>query len=345
MKLRVVPFLLAAVAAALAGGYLLSSGGGEPVEARAAAPVAIVDGQRVTLGALEHADAMIEERWLRGEAAERSLDVHGLAPARLRGAVGDAIGGGARDARALLAAFDAFHARWRARTTCDAAARAPYADRCSNHPPSQEGCRWLGEASVCAAGTAERRTWLTTQMQAGKILRRDKAPTRVAAADRALVLLRAARERRAAATAAQRRAEAARLQRERRALAHVSLPTFTRAQTACAKYRKDVDPYLFGAGMQDPRGQVEGLRAARRAAARELATAAYDDLDRRKLAPLLARLRSGDQLLAKADRVAAAGNFPAAQRVLARYMAGTKGDAALADRLGLTGCLTAKPRS
>ncbi len=47
------------------------------------------------------------------------------------------------------AAFEAYHARWRAVTRCTERWRVSYNERCANKPRNRKPCRWMGAADVC----------------------------------------------------------------------------------------------------------------------------------------------------------------------------------------------------
>jgi hypothetical protein len=114
------------------------------------------------------ADRAIERLWLQGEAAERGLPLdRARAPlAQLRGAVADALAP-ERDARRFAQAFDAFHARWRARTRCERRHHDPYWDRCANLAGAPAGtCRWMGDPDLSAPALAAARSACADQVAA-----------------------------------------------------------------------------------------------------------------------------------------------------------------------------------
>jgi hypothetical protein len=249
----------------------------------------------------------------------------------LRAAVADQLALGVRDAQRFAWIFDSFHLRWRERTACVPEFHDPVMDRCANHGPSSAGtCRWMGELTLCRVNAA-RPTWLLL----GPGGDRRKARSLAAAARLAFAAYRDARDERAAA-AREAADEAARVARAAaieagqeaatRALrARMASPKLAPAaldglQSACRRYRRDVELYQFGA-MQDPEGWAYGVSSARKRFAAALRAAPLDSIDRGKAQALETRLRS-DEALDDAERFAD----------LAR------GDQAEAARLGLS-CL------
>lgn len=342
-----------------------------------------VGSQRVSLDAIEAAAAQlaagrprrlaaarrtaagraIERLWLQGEAdALRLASGSGLEP--LRGAVADALAGRApvRDPRRFARAFEAFHERWRARTRCDDAYHDPYEDRCGNMAGSAAGtCRWLGEATLCAVAGSRRARWLVVRESGvdrfrsrGRAVARAVAAYASARADRD-VAARAARRaqdaaRRAQAAADAERAAAARKERlarervERARDPNLSEPALAAARAACARQKADSDPFMFGFGMQDVVGGVEGLIAARDALVRGLGRSARDGFDRRRLAPLVRAVAAGNRELARLGAADAAGDEAAAARLLAGLDARMEPERALARRLDLGDCLVRPAR-
>ena len=342
--------LLVLTAAAMAAGWTAVRAGGA-IAPGDATPV-VVAGAAIPAAELAGArDRAIERRWLEGEAAER-----GLRPARaiaaLRGQVADAVAGPdpAPSARRLAAAFEAYHARWRARTACLPDHRDPHADRCGDAPPAAAGvCRWLGEATVCGLGP---RKWLVVAAPGARprtrrvrsraralAVARDLYVTARRARERAAARVRAERDARAAADrrraaadrradaredrrqeAADRRAAAERAAADRRAAdaARARDPrlegaALAAAQAACRRQAAASEPYLFAFGMQDVVGQAEGIVAARDGLARSLRAAAGDDVDLRKLRAAARRDRRG-QPRARRDRRRRPGRRPRRRR-------------------------------
>ena len=335
-----------------------------------------VGSQRVSLDAIESAAARlaagrprrlaaarrtaagraIERLWLRGEADARGLESgSGLEP--LRGAVADALAGPApvRDPRRFARAFEAFHERWRARTRCDVAYHDPYEDRCGNMAGSAAGtCRWLGEATLCAVAGSRRARWLVVR-ESGV----DRFRSRGRALARAVAAYASARADRDAAARAARRAQAAadaeravaadkeRLARERAERArdpNLSEPALAAARAACARQEADSDPFMFGFGMQDVVGGVEGLIAARDALVRGLERSGRDGFDRRRLAPLVRAVAAGNRELARLGAADANGDEAATARLLAGLDARMEPERALARRLDLGDCLVRPAR-
>ncbi|MET0684213.1 MAG: hypothetical protein ABW060_02805 [Solirubrobacteraceae bacterium] len=111
------------------------------------------------------------------------------------------------------------------------------------------------------------------------------------------------------------------------------------AQAACRRQAEASDPYLFGFGMQDVVGQAEGLVAARDALARSLRAAAADDVDRRKLAPLLDAIEAGSRELGAIAAADLAGDHDAVAARAARFHERTEPERAASRRLGLGDCL------
>ena len=91
------------------------------------------------------------------------------------------------------------------------------------------------------------------------------------------------------------------------------------AQAACRRQAEASDPYLFGFGMQDVVGQAEGLVAARDELARRLRAAAADEIDRRKLAPLLDAIAAGSRELGAIAAADLAGDHDAVAERVARF--------------------------
>ena len=371
MRPRALALLLAAVFLAVAGWVAVRAGGSVTPDAEA--PV-VVGSERIPAAALEGAaaraagrrpgrlaaarraaaDRAIERLWLRGEAAEI-----GLRPeadlAALRGQVADALAGTSplRDAARFAARFDAFHARWRARTRCLPDYRDPYEDRCGDAAPAAAGtCHWMGEATLCTLGGDVRRRWLVVGDGGSR-----RATRRLRSRARALAVARtlysAARTIRARAAARARdaaeRAEAARAQARRRADLErdrqarmrdprLSGQALAAARDACRSQARESDPFMFGFGMQDVVGQVEGLVGARAALADRLA-ATGDPIDREKLRPLVAAVREGSRELLRVAAADAAGDHAAVAARVARLDAGTEPERAISRRLGLGECL------
>jgi hypothetical protein len=329
------------------------------------------------------ADRAIERMWLDGEAAARGLRAPGDLT-QLRAEVADALAGvhPRRDASRFAKAFDAFHGRWRARTRCEPAYHDPYADRCGNRDGARAGtCRWMGEATLCAvrgdrwlvvqdaaSARATRRAarglphplasrLRHAQTEAGSLVVRLRSRARAVAIalavyasaravrDRAAKRMELARAAAAAAHAMAARSEArARERASRMRDPRLSGPALSVARAACARQVADSDPYVFGFGMQDVIGAVEGLIAARAALVRQLTGAAQDVIDRRKLQPLLRAVADGNRelgLLAAAD---AAGDPAAAAELVARFDAHTEQEQTLARRLDLGDCLVRPAR-
>jgi hypothetical protein len=387
MKVRVDSLLIAALAA-LGFVWAVNAREGGADERH---PV-VVGSERVPALELERrapslrraaADRAIERLWLRGEAAARGVRLSSAALPGMRGQVADAIAGDAEGSR-FAARFDAFHARWRAATTCLPAYHDPFSDRCGDRAPAPEGaCRWMGEASLCRVVGARRRSWLVFHAVGGSrrvprsLLRRARfsrggysirlrrrtdavavahalyrraraARERARAArERDARRIRAARERdaRLARAARERDARLARAAAERRRrLAEPALSglTLAAARPLCARFARQADPYEFG--MQDPAGQADGLLAARTAAVSRLPGAARDEIDRRKLQPLLRAVRAGNGFLARMRRAAVAGDAEGAEASLRRYDARLRREQRLARGLGLGDCLGLRTR-
>ena len=111
------------------------------------------------------------------------------------------------------------------------------------------------------------------------------------------------------------------------------------AQAACRRQAEASDPYLFGFGMQDVVGQAEGLVAARDELARRLRAAAADEIDRRKLAPLLDAIAAGSRELGAIAAADLAGDHDAVAERVARFGERTEPERAASRRLGLGDCL------
>jgi len=370
VPLRALLLLVAAAAAAFAGWTAVRAGGAVAPAADGPVTVAAVAIPMAELGAAP--DRAIERRWLEGEAAAR-----GLAPApalaALRGQVADAVAGTGRPPAAgrLGASFEAFHARWRARTRCLPAFRDPAADRCGDAPPAAEGtCRWLGEATVCALAG---RSWLVVRPRAtgrprtqrvhshhralviarGLYVRARRERARAAAAERAATARagrrRAAADQRAAAArdADARAAEAARAAAAQAARAQdprLAGAALTAAQDACRRQARASEPYLFAFGLQDVAGQAEGLVAARSGLARRLRGAAGAAADRRRVAPLLTALATGNRELRLLGAAGVAGVGAAVEARVGRFEGRTHPGRAAARRLGLGDCLVRPAR-
>ena len=73
-----------------------------------------------------------------------------LARGVLEAAVGRALAARAHTTAGFAKVFDAFHRRWRARTSCRNLWRDPPMDRCANFKV-REACVWMGAADVCAS--------------------------------------------------------------------------------------------------------------------------------------------------------------------------------------------------
>lgn len=315
----------------------------------AAAKVARRHPARLAAARQAAADRAIERAWLEGEAARRGLEPPDDLEA-LRGAVADAVAGSDRPPRTarLAAAFEDFHARWRAVTSCLPAYQDPYEDRCGNVAPAATGtCHWMGEATLCAL---DGKRWL--------VLRDARRTGSFRSHARALRAVRSAyleaRATRAADVAARRRAaEKANAEREaadRKAAARVALaarrhdPRLTgaalsAARSACARQVADSDPYMFGFGMQDTVGYAEGLIGVRAAFIRRAGRAAGDSVNRDKLAPLLAAVRAGNAALTRLAAADVSGDTAAVAAGVARFDARTEPERAISRRLGLGDCL------
>ena len=96
--------------------------------------------------------------------------------------------------------------------------------------------------------------------------------------------------------------------------------------------------------MQDVVGGAEGLIVARTALARRLARAARDELDPRKLRPLVRAVAAGSRELARVAAAEAAGDRAAVAGLLARLDERTEPERALARRLNLGDCLVRPAR-
>ena len=107
---------------------------------------------------------------------------------------------------------------------------------------------------------------------------------------------------------------------------------------AAGSQARESDPFMFGFGMQDVVGQVEGLVGARAALADRLA-ATGDPIDREKLRPLVAAVREGSRELLRVAAADAAGDHAAVAARVARLDAGTEPERAISRRLGLGECL------
>jgi hypothetical protein len=311
----------------------------------------------------------IERLWLAGEARERGLRPAAELPG-LRAQVADALAGPRPLAAPapFAAAFERFHARWRARTSCLAEYRDPYEDRCGDAAPAVAGtCRWLGEATLCTLQPGVRRRWLVVtpasamraargaasglprhlaaRMRAARsnVVRLRSRAAAIAIARAVYAAARSGRERAdaSARAAAQRTAERARQTREREARRRdprLAGPALAAAREACTRQLRDSEPYLFGFGMQDVVGQAEGLIAARTALAERIG-AAGDAIDRAKARPLLDAVDDGNRELARMARADAAGDGAAVAALVARFDDRTAPERALSRRLGLGDCL------
>ena len=111
------------------------------------------------------------------------------------------------------------------------------------------------------------------------------------------------------------------------------------ARAACEGQVSESEPYLFAFGMQDVVGQVDGLLAARATLAQRLRAAAADEIDRRKLRPLLDALAEGDRALAGIAAEDIAGERAAVAARVARLDERTAAERAASRRLGLGDCL------
>ena len=339
------------------------------VDAIEAAAVRLAGGRPRRLAAARRTAAgrAIERLWLQGEAAARGLPGgSGLEP--LRGAVADALAGPApvRDPRRFARAFASFHERWRSRTRCDVAYHDPYEDRCGNQAGAAAGtCRWMGEATLCAVSGRRRVRWLVVRESGVTSFRsRGRAVARAVAAyesaraerDKAARRAQAAADADRAAADAERaaadaeRAAAAREERraqeraERARDPNLSAPALAAARAACARQEADSDPFMFGFGMQDVVGGVEGLIAARDALSRGLRRSARDVFDRRKLAPLVRAVAGGNRELVRLGAADAAGDEAATARLLAGLDARMEPERTLARGLGLGDCLVRPAR-
>ena len=369
---RAGPVLIVVLALGLAGwgattrGVSAAGGGGVTVGSVRVAPAAIEAAalrlagsrpRRLPAARRGAADRAIERLWLDGEAA-----AGGLQPARdllvLRGEVADALAGArpGRDPGRFARAFQAFHERWRSRTRCERTYHDPYTDRCGNRAGSAEGtCRWMGEATLCAVSGGRRAHWLVVSARSRVVRLRSRARA-VALALTLYQSARAVREeasrtaRRARAAAAAERATAAgaEIRASERAARlgdpGLSEPALAAARAACARQVADSDPYMFAFGMQDVGGGAEGLIVARSALARRLARAAHDELDPRKLRPLVRAVAAGSRALARLAAAEAAGDRAAVAGLLARLDERTEPERALARRLDLGDCLVRPAR-
>jgi hypothetical protein len=315
----------------------------------AAAKAARKHPARLTAALQAAANRAIERAWLEGEAARR-----GLEPLRdleaLRGEVADAVAGADRPPQAarLAAAFEDFHARWRAVTSCLPAYQDPYEDRCGNVAPAATGrCQWMGEATLCAL---DGKRWLVLRdgRRTGSFRSHGRAlesvrsvylEARAARVAAAAARRRAADRARAAKEAADREAEARAALAARRRDARLTGAALSAARGACARQVADSDPYMFGFGMQDTVGYAEGLIDVREAFIRRAGGAAGDAVDREKLAPLLAAVRAGNAELARLAAAEVRGNTAAVAAGVARFDARTEPERAISRRLGLGDCL------
>ena len=335
---------------------VLIAGGATALHARGAdgptpAEPVIVAGERLTLGPGKPAvaaDRATERAWLAGEARERGLPSDG----DVRAAVADAL---ADEKTPFAAAFAAFHARWRARTTGLAGFADPYSDRCSNLAPAPAGtCLWLGEARLCAAG----KRWLvirspdTLRVTAATLAllpprlrgRVEGRVTGVRSRAAAVTIARAAYD--AARARRERAAEKARLARERAARIRdprLSESTLAAARGACAAQQRASDPYLFGFGLQDVVGQAEGLIAARSDLAVRLARTG-DAIDRVKLHALTEAIAGGTREFVRLGAADARSDHELVAEIVARLDARTEPERAIAQRLGLGDCLARPAR-
>jgi hypothetical protein len=124
----------------------------------------------------------------------------------------------------------------------------------------------------------------------------------------------------------------------------LSTATLEAAQPVCDAFAAAVEPYLFGAGLQDLRGLAEGFLGARTGAAAGLVAAARGDaIDREKLRGLTDALHVGNRRLRRMDGAAAASAWDVAYAELRRYEAHAAGEADAAVRLGLGDCVTTAP--
>jgi hypothetical protein len=262
----------------------------------------VVDGSRIAVSEVlargrsgpSAGNLAIEERWLAGELG----GARGLTLRDMRARVADRLAGAIEEPKRFAAVFEEFQLRWRARTVCLAAFHDPVADRCSGRPPSAvASCLWMAEVTVCRV--AARRGHLVLGGRSRRSFR-----TRGAAIGHAFALYRAAlasrvdAARRAAREEERRAAEAARARRV--ADPRLSREAIRALQPACRRYRRDIALYLF-AGLQDPAGWADGVRAVRSAFERTLRTAPLDSIDRVKAVRLATRLRAGTASLDPGD--------------------------------------------
>jgi hypothetical protein len=107
---------------------------------------------------------------------------------------------------------------------------------------------------------------------------------------------------------------------------------------------RESDPYMFGFGMQDVVGQVDGLIAARAAFARRVLASAPDSIDRGKLRPLIDAVGAGNRALVRLAAADAVGDSAAAAERVARFDEHTEPERLISKRLGLGDCLARPAR-
>jgi hypothetical protein len=309
------------------------------------------------------ADRATEAAWLDGEALALGLRTRGVRIEVLRRRVADALAdrAGGHGSAAFVAAFEAYHARWRATTRCLAEYADPYADRCSNLATPEAGpCRWMAEAWLCGGappwtvvgqgrGTAARlRREAPASAGRIKVDRRSgtftvRVRSRATAARLVYAIYRPARQARDAA-ARRARAEREREERAREWRARLAAPrltdaTLTALKPVCRRYALDVDAYRFGLGLQDPAGSADGILAARTRGERGAARAVRDTVDRRKLGRLLTRMRATDRALTRVQVAGVYGDVGALRSGLARHRSLAGRETGAAQTLGVGECL------
>jgi hypothetical protein len=86
-------------------------------------------------------------RWIQPDTPEQARAR--IAREVLRAGIAAALTRHADTPGLFAAAFEGFHARWRAVTRCTDRWRHPARDRCANKPHPRSACRWMGAAEVC----------------------------------------------------------------------------------------------------------------------------------------------------------------------------------------------------
>ena len=127
--------------------------------------------------------------------------------------------------------------------------------------------------------------------------------------------------------------------RERRRDPRLTEPVLAAARDLCRQQLDESEPYLFGFGTQDPRGQANGLWAARARLMRRLAAVRMDRFDRRRLRSLIAAIETGSRSLAELSMAAALRDTGRIAAAVDRFGEHTERERAISESLGLGDCL------